>query len=272
MVEVDAGTKRVLRTVAVPGRPHNLTVSDEGTVVASLPAAGRVALLRRGRPVVVALGGSPHDVKLASEMVVVTNEGSARLDLLAQDGRVLGHVPLEANPHDVAIAPGGGTAWVSLDGTDRIAVVDLRRRAVRRYLATGRRPHDLLFGPDGRVWVTDWNGGVFVYSPGGILVREVLPGTPIHHLTFDRTRRRAWLTDNADERIFVLDSGSLSELRSFATRGAPHHAAVTADGRWALVADNGTGRLLIYDSRTLRPAGSVAVGSGPHGVWSVPAT
>lgn len=270
LVEVDASTRRVIRTVAVPGNPHNITVAADGTVVASLPAAGRVAVLRSGRLRAVGLGGSPHDVKVANGTIIVANEGLARLDLLSLGGRVKGHVDLVANPHDMAVDQDGETAWVSLDGSDRIAVVDLRTDKVFRYISTGHRPHDLLFAPGGQVWVTDWNTGVFVYSTVGTLLRELVPGAQIHHLAFDPTRPRAWLIDNVDQRVFVADTRSTRVLHSIAVQGAPHHASITPDGRWALVADNGAGTLLLFDAGTARQVGTVAVGAGPHGVWSVP--
>jgi DNA-binding beta-propeller fold protein YncE len=38
---------------------------------------------------------------------------------------------------------------VTLNGTDELAVVDLRARRLVRYVETGQRPHDILFAPDG---------------------------------------------------------------------------------------------------------------------------
>jgi hypothetical protein len=97
LAKVDVKARRVRRRIDVSGQPHNITVAGR-TVVASLPDAGRVALVGRGGLQEVTLGGSPHDVKPAGGQVVVTNEGAARLDLLSRSGRRLGSIPLRANP------------------------------------------------------------------------------------------------------------------------------------------------------------------------------
>lgn len=75
------------------GRPspcrtgHNLAALPGGGAVATLPGEGRNVLVDpRGRRTVVRLGGYPHDVKVASETLVVANTAAARLDLVGTDG------------------------------------------------------------------------------------------------------------------------------------------------------------------------------------------
>jgi DNA-binding beta-propeller fold protein YncE len=216
------------------------------------------------------LGGSPHDVKIAGNLVVVANEGAARLDLVTIRGRIAGHIPLKANPHDLAITADGKHAWVSLDGSDQLAVVDLESRRVRRYVQTAQRPHDLLFAPDGRLWVTDWNAGVRIYAGRGRQVGRILAGVQVHHLAFTPDGAQAWLTDHEGSRVFVVDARDLRVLESLPIEGAPHHVTLTPNGRWAVIADHDDGQLLIFVVATRRLAASVPIGAGPHGVWAVP--
>jgi DNA-binding beta-propeller fold protein YncE len=174
---VDLRQRAVALTVSVPGRPHNLAALPDGGAVVTLPGEGRIVLVdRRGRRTVVRLGGSPHDVKIAGDTLVVANTAAARLDLVGTGEERRGRIALRGRPHDLAVTPDGRRAWVSLEGSDRIAVVDLRARAVSRYLSTGRRPHDLLLGRDGRAWVTDWDGGLDVYAASGRRLGEVALG------------------------------------------------------------------------------------------------
>jgi DNA-binding beta-propeller fold protein YncE len=270
IVQVDVQAHRVVARQELPGGPHNITVAQDGTVVVALPKAGQIALVRGRRVRRIRLGGSPHDVKIAGNLVVVANEGAARLDLVRMTGRIAGHVRLKANPHDLAITPDGLRAWVSLDGLGGLAVVDLASRRVVRYVSTAQRPHDLLFSPRGRLWVTDWTGGVWVYAARGRPVGRILAGIQVHHLAFTPDGQQAWLTDHDGSRLFVVDALDLRVLDSLRIAGAPHHVTLTPDGRWAVVADHDQGTLLIFAVASRRLVAYVPVGTGPHGVWAVP--
>ena len=271
VVQVNVDDGRLLETFAVRGRPHNLTVAADGTVIVTLQRAGRIAIIRGDRIRHVRLGGSPHDVKIAGRMAVVTNEGAARLDLVTLRGRVEARIPLRANPHDVAVSPAGTVAWGTLDGTDEIAVVSLRRREVLRYFSTGERPHDVLFAPDGRrVWITDWDDGIHVYSRGGALVKTIPRGAEPHHLAFTPDGDQVWITDHGSDRVLILSTRALRPVAGSSIGGAPHHLAITPDGKRAVIANHDRGTLVVFDVATRRPIGTIAVGAGPHGVWAVP--
>jgi len=266
LVLVDVASKRVTTRVRVPGRPHNLTVGANGVVAATLQRAGTVALVQNGSVSTVELGGSPHDVKATRDGLVVTNEGAGRLDLLSSGGEHVGEIPLRANPHDVAVRQ--DTAWVSLGGTDQIAVVDLQRREVLRYLTTGKRPHDLLFAADGRAWVTDWDGSMHVFDEQGELVKTLELGSEAHHLTFTPDGLHAWVIDHGTHGVYVVSTRTLEVLDTLPIPGAPHHVAVTPDGRWAGVADHDRGTLVLFDVRERGRVATIPVGPGPHGVWA----
>lgn len=273
VVKVDVGARRILRSFRVDGHPHNIYAG--GTVATALQAAGRIALIH-GRSVKhVELGGSPHDVKGWGELFVVANEGAARLDVVTIDGDFLGSIPLKANPHDLAIALDYSATWVSLDGSDNLAVVDIGERKVLRYISTGKRPHDLLFTPDGRLWVTDWNGELHVFSKAGKLITTVQLGMEAHHLAFTprlragRTQRlEVWITDHEARRVFVVDGQTFEVLASLRMEGSPHHVAVTPDGRWAVVADHDRGSLIVFSVARHEKVAEIPVGAGPHGVWA----
>lgn len=269
LVEVNVATGRVLRRKRTTGGPHNMTVGPGGTVVAGLYASDRIAIVRDGRLTSVRLGGRPHDVKIAGDRIVVANEGAGRLDLVSLTGSPAGRIPLAANPHDLAIAPGGRIAWVTLDGDDRLAAVNLRTRSVR-YVPTSHSPHDLLFSPDGRLFVTDWNGAVYVFSRSGAELDGRSLGQQAHHLAFTRDGSEVWITDNGLRVLWVLDTRTLRIVARIRTPGAPHHITITADGRLAVIADNTDGTLLVYRVSTRRLVRTIPVGAGPHGVWAAP--
>ena len=270
IVKVDVNRGKVLLRRRVPGAPHNLTVSPSGkTIATTLWSAASVVVRRPGGQRTVRLGGAPHDVKISGGRVVTANQAEARLDILSNSGARRRSIALKADPHDVALRWGGRQAWVSLEGTDDLAVVRIRSGRVR-YVSTGKRPHDLLFAPDGKLWVTDWAGAIHVFSQKGRRVKTIPLGVEAHHLDFTPDGGQAWITDHAAHRVFVVSTANYSVRKRFGVSGAPHHIAITSDGERAVVADNERGVLIVYDVDDRRWVTTIPVGRGPHGIWAMP--
>jgi DNA-binding beta-propeller fold protein YncE len=271
LARVNVRTGKVTRRLDVPGHPHNIVVNRAGTVASALWSERRIVVVRSNKVKPVKLGGAPHDVKMGGGRIVVANQGSHRLQLVTLRGKRRGRIPLRANPHDLAIAPGQKRAWVTLEGTDDMAFVNLKGKKVVRYKSTGKSPHDLLFAPDSRLWVTDWNGAFHVYSRRGRLLKSKALGDEAHHLAFTRDGSEVWITDHGAHRIFVISTRSYKVLKRIRIRGAPHHVTITSDGKKAVVADHDRGLLVVYRVATRTRLRKIRVGTGPHGVWAIPA-
>ena len=270
IVRVNIESRRITQRAAVPGKPHNLTISPTGdTVATALWNAARIAILRAGEVKSVALGGAPHDVKIDGGRVVVANQTEARLDLVSTTGKFLRSIALKADPHDLALRRNGSQAWVTLEGSDDMAVVNIPERSVR-YVSTGKAPHDLLFAPDGKLWVSDWHGAIHVFSRRGRLLKSIPLGVEAHHLDFTPDGRQVWITDHGAHRIFVVNTSTYKVRKRLSIAGAPHHIAITPDGDRAVVADHDRGLIVVYNVNKLRQIFTIKVGAGPHGIWAMP--
>lgn len=269
LVDLDDGRKLQQHTVG--GGPHNITVASDGTVAAALYASDAVAIVAAdGQVRRVELGGRPHDVKPAGDRFIVANEAGRRIELLATDGRLQGRISLDFEPHDLSVTPDGSTAWVTLNGTDRLAEVDLSSQRVIRYVPTGRNPHDIRIGDDGRIWVTDWTGPLHVFDPDGDRLSTLELGEEAHHLAFTPDGDRLWLVDHATRQAYIIDTATVEVTDQLAVPGAPHHVAITDDGALAVIADHTNGTIVAYDARNLTRLAQIPVGNGPHGVWERP--
>lgn len=267
-VSMTDGVRRRIDTRG--GGPHNITVSPEGTVVAALWSSDRIVVVRDGRRSFVELGGAPHDVKIARNMVVVANQAAERIHLVRLNGDPVRRILLKADPHDLAVDPRQRRAWVTLEGSDDLAVVHLLdRRQPVRYIDTDGSPHDILFAPDGKLWVTDWNGALHVFGGRrGRLIDSVPLGVEAHHLDFTPDGRFAWITDHAARELFVLRVRTRRVVERIEFPGEPHHVTVLPGGRRVVVADHANGRLVVYEARKRDRLRFLSVGSEPHGVWA----
>ncbi|MDP8930701.1 MAG: hypothetical protein M3O70_19570 [Actinomycetota bacterium] len=269
LIDLDDG--RTLEQHTVGGGPHNITVAPDGTVAAALYASDAVAIVTPdGEVRQVELGGRPHDVKPAGDRFVVANEAGRRIEILSTDGQVQGRISLDFEPHDLSVTPDGPTAWVTLNGSDRLAQVDLTAQRVRRYVATGRSPHDIRIGDDGRIWVTDWTGPLHVFDPEGNRLTTLELGQEAHHLAFTPHGDRLWLVDHATRQAYIIDTATVEVADQVAVPGAPHHVAITGDGALAAIADHTNGTIVVYDAQNHARLAQIPVGNGPHGVWDRP--
>jgi DNA-binding beta-propeller fold protein YncE len=265
-VKVDIASGRTIASFATPGRPHNVAVSA-GVVAVAMWNSTKIAIIRSGHVRTVTLGGAPHDMKIWRDRIVAANQGGSRVQVVRTDGAVLRSVALPYRPHDLAVNPRTGKVWITLEGTGKLATFRLGSDAPVRYVPTGRRPHDILFAPDGRLWITGWDGTALVYDmPGLHLVRAVRLGSEAHHLAFTPDGRFVWITDHGASAVFVLRTSPVHRVDRIPFPGEPHHVAITLDGARAVVADHANGRLVIYDTATHRRVKFVPVGPAPHGV------
>ena len=270
IAKVQIKRRRILARHSVPGAPHNLTISPDGrTIATALWSAASIVVRRDGRQRRVVLGGSPHDLKIDGGRIVVANQTEARLDIVTPEGRFRRSIRLKADPHDLALRWNGRQAWVTLEGSDDLAVVRIKSGRVR-YISTGKSPHDLLFAPDGKLWVSDWHGAIHVFSKRGRRLKTITIGDEAHHLDFTPDGRQVWITDHGAHRIFVIRTRNYTVRKRFAIAGSPHHIAITADGDRAVVADHDRGLLVVYNVNKMYRAYSIRVGAGPHGVWAMP--
>jgi len=270
LAKVHLGEGVLRRVDTHGGGPHNITVASDGTVVAALWGSDRIVIFRDGERIFVDLGGAPHDVKVARNLIVVANQTTERVQLVRLDGTLVRRILLKADPHDLAIDPQRRHAWVTLEGSDDLAVVDLfDRHEPVRYIDTDGSPHDLLFAPDGRLWVTDWNGALHVLAGRrGRLIRSVPLGVEAHHLDFTPDGRICWITDHGAGAVFVLRVHSARVVERIDFPGEPHHVTILPNGRRVVVADHANGRLVVYDAHTRERIRTIPVGLAPHGVWA----
>lgn len=267
-VDLDEGVLR--RVYTRGGGPHNIVVAPDGTVVAALWASDRIVIVRDGERRFVDLGGAPHDVKIARNLIVVANQATERVQLVKLDGTFRRRILLRADPHDLAVDPEQRHAWVTLEGSDDLAVVNLldpNRRV--RYVDTDGSPHDILFAPDGRLWVTDWNGALHVFGRRGRLIETIALGEEAHHLDFTPDGRFCWITDHGAGAVFVIRVRTVRVVERIDFPGEPHHVTILPGGRRAVVADHRNGRLIVYATDTRRRVRTIRVGAGPHGVWAL---
>lgn len=133
---------------------HNVVVLNTASMkpLATLPAAGfpiRVQITPDGGTALV----SCAQAGVLRFYDTVTLEETGALDFSAQvkadraGGRLLDEFGDSPVPIGIVITPDGARAYVALANADRIAEVDLTKRAVARWLKAGREPDGMAWYP-----------------------------------------------------------------------------------------------------------------------------
>jgi len=236
----------------------------------------------------IASGSHPIAIALAPDgrTLLVSNHYSGEITLLAVRGagdasgsgaglrlEKLGEIEVGFQPHDVAVAPDGKTAYVACTATAAVAVLDLDKRQVTARIDVGRWPRHLALSPDGTRLAVGTSGdrGVTIVATTErkALYQEQFVGLNIGHMQCSRDGRFVWfpwmvyrnnpITTNNIRLGWVLasriarvrlDSPARREAMSLDPQGRAiadvHGLAMTSDESRLVVSAAGTHELLVY--------------------------
>ena len=269
---VDMSDDKEIRRIPVLREPHPLALSPDGrsllvgdTVGNEMlfldPATGAVT-----RRVPVA---DPYQLGFSPDGRFLTVNGLARNQVDVYDAArmaLLHRFPLASMPSHLAYAPDSSTVYVSLQGTDRLAAIDLKRMVVLWDAPVGKTPAGVLWH-DGRVLVADMGADdIAVVDPAdGRVERRIHVGRGAHQMFLSPDRRTIWVNARVEGTTTALDARTLAVTRSYKIPGGPDCIDFAPDGklwitrRWAEKVD-------VLDPTTGRTQ-SIDVGRSPHGIF-----
>ncbi len=191
-------------------------------------------------------------------LFVATNEDRL-FALSAQNGRVLGSLPLPATSHHLAWHPAGDRLYVATRAAGSVLEVDATRYIVLRSFALGGWPQGLVVSPDGTMlYVANEHHGLDVIGLGN--------GKRL--ATLENERGAVALALSPDERFLytgmvhagkvgIIERASLTRCGTLETGGRPGQIAFDAAGR--VIVSNEAGWIDILPVGQLTPAAAVAM-------------
>ncbi|HRO13481.1 MAG TPA: DUF305 domain-containing protein [Paracoccus sp. (in: a-proteobacteria)] len=253
---LDLGTGAVT-TVPLPVSPHNVDLTPDGRFLLAVgaPAAGDHGA-----------GGHEHaDSSAAPGLLVVLDP---------QDpSRPAATVEVGSHPAHV-VADRQGRAFVSLSGSNEVAVVDLARGAVTARIGTGAFPHGLRLSPNGaELYVANVeDGSVSVIGTAGLTEAARIPvGAAPVQVGFTPDGSRVYVSLRDENRVAVIDTSSREVLDRIEVGPNPIQLIATPDGKHVYVANQGTeaapnDTVSVIDTATGQVTRTLKTGRGAHGV------
>ncbi|MEJ2652519.1 MAG: YncE family protein [Gammaproteobacteria bacterium] len=229
-----------------------------------------LAILKVGK-LVQGVNISPTD-----RVAVAVDASGGAVDVISLSSFEVTHViPVGKMPHNVVFSQDGHYAYVSVQGADKIAVIDMHTDKVIRDIPIPgfRYPHNMALSPNGEeLWVRNHpkrhkDGHVAVINlDTGKIERDIRVG--LYHGGMDDlpSGRLAFTTDIGSDTVDVLSPKTLQLVKKIDVGAGPHGVRSGDDGQWIYSATTGGNRLVIINAHTLKVVRRIPL-KGKFGFW-----
>ena len=268
---VDMTTRKEIRRIPVLREPHHVMLTPDRRDLLVGDTVGNELLdldpntyaLRRRIPVAdpYQLGFSPD-----GKLLVINGLARAQVDILdAASLKLVKRFPLKSMPSHMAFSPDGARVFITLQGTNRLAALDLRDMKVLYEVTVGKVPAGVLW-LNGRVLVALMgDNGVAVVDPAsGHVERIVQTGDGAHQLFLSPDKRILYVNNRVASTTVALNASDLTTLRVYPVPGGPDDIDFAPDGKLWIT------QRFAHGLATLDPAtgavDSIPVGRSPHGL------
>jgi DNA-binding beta-propeller fold protein YncE len=192
----------------------------------------------------------------AARLLVLLRNASALAIVDPASGKVLGRVPVVADPHEVAVTPDGRTAFVA-SPREGISVIDVPAMKELRRVDPGAfsAPHDVLFSGGKLYFTAEGFKTIGRYDPAADKVEWMLgigqDGT--HMMVLAKDQQTMWVPNRGSNSVSVIDgvAGGPPKFRTTAIPVPgmrPEGIDLSPDGRELWTATRGDGGVTIVDT------------------------
>ena len=272
---IDMASRRELRRIPVLREPHHVALTPDGRDLLVGDTVGNELIdldpatfeVRRRLPVAdpYQLGFSPD-----AKYLVVNGLARAQVDVYdAATYKLVKRFPLASMPSHLAFSPDSATVFVSLQGTGKLAAIDLVHMVVRWTAEVGPAPAGVLW-QNGRVLVAIMGSDdVAVVDPAnGRVERRIRTGKGAHQLFRSPDGKFIYVNNRIAGTCVVLDATTLAPVHTYKLPGGPDDIAFAPDGQlWFTLR-------FVNKVSVLDPASgdytTIDVGRSPHGIYLNP--
>lgn len=269
---IDMATQAETRRIPVLREPHHVMLTPDGRELLVGDTVGNEILVLD--PVNFALKrrmaiADPYQMGFSPDgkYLVVNGLARAQVDVYeAGSYRLVKRFALKSMPSHMDFSPDGATVFVSLQGTDSLASIDLRGMAVRWIAKVGHAPAGVMV-QRGQVLVANMGeDDVSVLDPrDGRTLRRVRTGKGAHQLFRSPDGKLIYVNNRIDSTSVALDAATLAPVRSYKLPGGPDDLVFAPDGHiWFTMR-------FAHKVAVLDPAtgvfSTIAVGRSPHGIF-----
>jgi YVTN family beta-propeller protein len=273
---IDMATRRETRRIPVLREPHHwaltpdrkeLLIGDSSGNELQVLDPATFAVLRR-MPI-----SNPYHLQFSpnGKHFIVAGLARNQVDVYEADGyKLLKRFPIRTMPSHMDFLPDSSRVFMSLQGTGRIAAIDLRSLEIVWNEECGAAPAGVLV--HGAHVLTGNMGSddvTVMDTRTGKVVRRIRTGKGAHTLFRSPDRKTIWVNNRLEaQSVVVLDAATLDPLRRYRLPGGPDDLEFAPDGKvWFTMR-------FVHKVAVLNPANgeftTIDVGRSPHGIFLNP--
>jgi streptogramin lyase len=175
-------------------------------------------------------------------------------------------------PSHLAYSPDSSMVYVTMQRSNRLVAIDLKRLVVLWNSPVGRTPAGVLWN-HGKLLVADMGTDYLaeVDPVDGHVLRHIVTGKGAHNLFHSPDGHEIWVNNRVAGTTEVLDADTLQPIHTYRIPGGPDDMAFAPDGRvW--ITRRWAEKVAVLDPAT-GDYKSIDVGRSPHGIFlNEPAT
>ena len=256
LLDMARGTE--LRRIPVLREPHHVALSPDGRdLLVGDAGANEVLFLDPYQ-----LGFSPN-----GKWLTVTGLARNQVDVYDAASMTLAkRYPLSSMPSHLAYSPDSSMVYVTLQGTNRLTAIDIKRQAVLWTAEVGATPAGVIWH-NGKLLVANMGSDHFaVVDPvDGRVEQRIHTGRGAHQLFMSPDGRTLWVNNRVDGTTVALNAETYALIRSYRVPGGPDCIDFAPDGKlW--ITQRFIQKVAVLDPAT-GAIQSIAVGRSPHGIF-----
>ena len=269
---LDATSGTELRRVPVLREPHHLALSPNGKELLIGDAGGNEMLfldpitgeIRRRVPV-----ADPYQLQFSpnGKWLVVTGLARNQVDVYDAASLQLAHrFPASSMPSHIAYSPDASMAFVTLQGSNKLAAYALKTMSIAWTSEIGKTPAGVIWH-NGKLLVANMGtDSIVVADPvDGHVERTIRTGRGAHQIFPSPDGKLLYVNNRVDGTTAALDARTLDVIRTYKVPGGPDCIDFAPDGKlW--ITQRFIQKVALLDPAT-GSIQSIPVGRSPHGIF-----
>jgi YVTN family beta-propeller protein len=280
---VDMKTRTVTKTMPIGKEPHHVMLTpDEKTLLIANAMGNDIALMNpltgevTGRiPKIIDpyhIGYSPDN-----RWFITAANRLDRVDIYAANGadlKLVKTIAVGKTPSHIAFTADSKLAFVTMQDSNDLAVIDLVNQTLLWKIPTGPAPAGLWMTPGDQYLLVGITGADYVQVldwRNRREVKKIFTGKGAHNFRPQGDRKHVFVTNRISSSISLINMQTLEKVGDITGLPAgPDDMELTPDGKQLWVTLRFARKVGVIDVPTMKLVSVIPVGKSPHGIFFHP--